>query len=44
MFNLHDLYAADVVPIYCTSVRVCLENSLMRIHVKVKIKLEYASL
>ena len=65
MFNLHDLYATDVVPIRCNSntvhsfvmrfapqvvmeicftVRVCLENSLMRIHVKVKIKLEYASL
>ena len=65
MFNLHDLYATDVVPISCNSntvqlfvirfapqvvteicftVRVCPENSLMRIHVKVKIKLEYASL
>ena len=65
MFNLHDLYATDVVPIRCNSnivhsfvirfapqvvteicftVRVCLENSLMRIHVKVKIKLEYALL
>ena len=65
MFNLHDLYAIDVVPIRCNSntvhsfvirfapqvvteicftVRVCLENSLMRIHVKVKFKLEYASL
>ena len=65
MFNLHDLYATDVVPKRCNSntvhsfvirfapqvvteicftVRVCLENSLMRIHVKVKIKLEYASL
>ena len=65
MFNLHDLYAIDVVPIKCNSntvhpfvirfapqvvteicftVRVCLENSLMRIHVKVKFKLEYASL
>ena len=65
MFNLHDLYVIDVVPIRCNSntvhpfvirfapqvvteicftVRVCLENSLMRIHVKVKFKLEYASL
>ena len=65
MFNLHDLYATDVVPIRCHSntvhsfiirfapqvgteicftVRVCLENSLMRIHVKVRIKLEYALL
>ena len=67
MFNLHDLYATDVVPIRCNSntvhsfvirfapqvvteicftARVCLENSLtsIRIHVKVKIKLEYASL
>ena len=65
MFNLHDLYATNVVPIRCNSntvhtfvirfapqvvteicftARVCLENSLMRIHVKVKIKLEYASL
>ena len=66
MFNLHDLYATDVVPIRCnsntvhlfvirfapqvvteicfTALAVCLENSLMRIHVKVKIKLEYASL
>ena len=65
MFNLHDLYATDVVPIRCNSntvhsfvirfapqvvteicftVRVCLENYFMRIHVKVKIKLEYASL
>ena len=63
MFNLHDLYATDVVPIRCNTVhsfvirfapqvvteicftvRVCLENSLMRIHVKVKIKLEYALL
>ena len=65
MFNLHDLYATDDVPIRCNSntvhsfviryapqvvteicltARVCLENSLMRIHVKVKIKLEYASL
>ena len=55
MFNLHDLYAIDVVPIKCNSntvhpfvirfapqvvteicftVRVCLENSLMRIHCK----------
>ena len=65
MFNLHDLYATDVVPIRCNSntvhvfvirfapqvvteisftARICLENSLMRIHVKVQIKLEYASL
>ena len=65
MFNLHDLYATDVVPMRCNSntvhslvirfapkvateicftVRVCLENPLMRIHVKVKVKLEYASL
>ena len=65
MFNLHDLYATDVIPIRCHSntvhsfvirfaphvvteicftARVCLENSLMRIHVKVKIKLEYALL
>ena len=65
MFNLHDLYATDVVPIRCNSntvhsfvirlapqvvmeicftVRVCLENFLRRIHVKVKVKLEYASL
>ena len=65
MFNLHNLYATDVVPIRCHSntvhsfiirfapqvemeicftARVCLENSLMRIHVKVKIKLEYALL
>ena len=61
MFNLHNLYATDVVPKrpvhsfvirfapqvvteICFTVRVCLENSLMRIHVKVKIKLEYASL
>ena len=65
MFNLHDLYATDVVPIswysntvqlfvirfapqvvteICFTARVCLENSLMRIHVKVKIKLKYASL
>ena len=65
MFNLHDLYAIDVVSIRCNSntvhpfvirfapqvvteicftVRVCLENYLMRIHVKVKFKLEYASL
>ena len=60
MFNLHDLYATDVVTIRCSSntlhsfvirfapqvvseisftVRVCLENSLIRIHVKVKVKL-----
>ena len=60
MFNLHDLYATDVVPIRCNSntvhsfvirfapqvvtevcftVRACLENSLMRIHVKVKIQI-----
>ena len=65
MFNLHDLYGTDVVPIRCNSntvhpfvirfapqvvteicftVRVCLENSLMRIYVKVKFKLEYAFL
>ena len=68
MFNLHDLYATDVVPIRCNSNTVhsfvirfapqvvaeiclgvplyvyCLEYSLIRIHVKVKIKLEYASL
>ena len=65
MFNLHDLYETDVVPIRCNSntvhtfvirfalqvvteicftASVCLENSLMRIHGKVKIKLEYASL
>ena len=63
MFNLHDLYATDVVPIRYNSnpvhpfvirfapqvvTEICftarLENSLMRIHVKVKIKLEYASL
>ena len=65
MFNLHDLYATDVVPIRCNSnnvhsfvirfapqvvteisftVRVCLEYSLIRIRVEVKIKLEYASL
>ena len=62
MFNLHDLYATDVVPIRCNSntvhsfvkrfappvvTEICftvrLENSL-RIHVKVKIKLEYALL
>ena len=62
MFNLHDLYATDVVPIRCNSntvhsfvkrfapqvvteicftVRVCLEYSLIRIRVEVKIKLEY---
>ena len=65
MFNLHNLYATDVVPIrfnsntvhsfvirfalqvvteICFTVRVCLENSLMKIHVKVEIKFEYASL
>ena len=65
MFNLHDLYATDVVPTRCNSntvhsfvirfapqvvteicftARVCLEYSLMIIRVKVKIKLEYASL
>ena len=65
MFNLHDLYATDVVPLRCNSntvhsfeirfapqvvteiyitVRVCLENSPMRIHVKVKSNWKYASL
>ena len=65
MFNLHDLYATDVVSIRCHSntvhslvirfapqvvteicftVGVCLENFLMRIHVKVEVKFEYASL
>ena len=65
MFNMHDLYATDVVTIRCNSntvhsfvirfapqvvteicftVHVCLENFLIKFHVKVKIKLEYASL
>ena len=37
-------FAPQVVTEICFTVHVCLENSLMRIHVKVKIKLEYASL
>ena len=50
MFNLHDLYGTDVVPIRCNSNTVhsfvirFAPQALMRIYVKVKFKLEYASL
>ena len=37
-------FAPQVVMEICFTARVCHEHSLMRIHVKVKIKLEYASL